>query len=79
MAQADPEREAWNPGPVASSHRPVAGPAKPLVGQRLQAHGGNRWWAARIVVLRGDRVRIHSVGSASSWNESVEPSRTRLR
>ncbi|MHC4410543.1 MAG: MBT domain-containing protein [Planctomycetota bacterium] len=51
---------------------------KLCVGQLLQACWGNRWWAARIVALRGNRVRIHYVGWDDIWDKSVEPSRIRL-
>ena len=76
--QADPECRAWNPGPIASSFCPVAGSTSLWVGQPLQARWENRCWAARIVALRKNRVRITYVGWDDNWDESVERSRIRL-
>ena len=49
------------------------------VGQNLQVHQVNGWWAGQILALRADgTVKIHYVGWESSWDEWVGRDRLRL-
>jgi hypothetical protein len=78
LLAAERKRVGFNPGPIASTGRKVTAktPLKP--GLELQVEWCGQWWAARVVRIEGDKVRIHYPGWAYHWDEAVSRDRLQL-
>lgn len=69
----------YQPGYVAN--RPAsagtAGARSWQVGDELEAESGGKWYAARVIAVRGGSFRVHYDGQASSRDEWMPASRLR--
>lgn len=72
---AERKRVGHNPGPIESTGVAVTAKTPLAPGKELQVQWGGRWWAARVVALEGDRVRIHYLGWDHRWDETVKRER----
>jgi len=75
---AELERVGRDPGPIASTGRKVDAKTELKTGLELQVEWNGQWWAARVVRIEGDRVRIHYLGWDHRWDEAVSRDRLQL-
>lgn len=56
----------------------AAGPRPgPRVGERLEVQAEGEWWKARVLEVQGERLKVRFYGWDASYDEWVEPARTR--
>ena len=78
-AAAAAAEEITNPSAIPSSGAPITSTAQLAKGTRLQVEWSGRWWLGEVLGLLADnRVQIHYVGWADSWDEIVPRSRLQL-
>lgn len=72
--------------PAASSAAPVAAPtpapasaavAAWKVGDKVDVQWNGAWWAGQILSVNGAQYKVHYIGWASSWDETVTTARLR--
>jgi len=55
----------------------VVAPGYFQVGDPVSVLWGDKWWPARVLKKKGDRLYIHYDGYGNNWNEWVGPNRYR--
>lgn len=55
----------------------AAGARAPRIGEHLEVEAEDSWWKARVLEVKGDRVKVRYYGWAESFDEWVGPDRVR--
>lgn len=73
-ASAAPEEQ---PAQAASAAPKKAAAGAWKVGDKVDVNWNGQWWQGQILSVNGNQYKVHYIGWASSWDETVTASRLR--